>query len=232
MREQREQQGRHQRGDRHRGEHALAAELAQPEHQEERPREVVLLLDRERPEVLQQLGPPRLGDVRAVGDHLPPVARVRQRGEGVGAQRADRVGQEEQRVRDDDREQREQRGQEAAGAAQVERPQRDAACLARSLSSSEVMRYPLTTKNTSTPRNPPGAQPTSWPPIEIVVEHDDGQDRDRAQSVEAGQVPERRGACFVRGRGHGPSGVRSGRGVNSFFPPSTARNGRGISCRC
>ena len=110
-------------------EHALASELAQPEHQQERPREVVLLLDRERPEVLQELRPPGLGDVRAVGDDLPPVARVRQRRDRVGTQRADRVGQEQQRVRDDDREQRVERGQQAPRAAQVELPQRDAARL-------------------------------------------------------------------------------------------------------
>ena len=100
-----------------RPEHAPAAEPAEPEHQQERPRQVVLLLDRERPEMLQEFRPSGFDEVRAAGDDLPPVAGVRERGEHVGAQGADRVREEEQRVRDDDGEEYVQRGQEPPRAA-------------------------------------------------------------------------------------------------------------------
>ena len=74
--------------------------------------------------MLEELGSSRLGEVRPVGDHLPPVAGVRQRRHRIGPQRADRVGKEQQRVRHDTCEQYEERGKQAPSAPHVERSQR------------------------------------------------------------------------------------------------------------
>ena len=93
-RDDRHQHRRRERDAEHRAEHALAAELAQPEHQQRRPQQVELLFDRERPEVLQQRGPAGLRRVRLVRDDQPPVARVGERGERVrlAACRSSRAG--------------------------------------------------------------------------------------------------------------------------------------------
>ena len=150
--------------------------------------------------MLEQLRPTGLGDVRAVRDDLPPVARVGERGEGVRTQCPDRVGQEEQRVRDDDGEQGEQRRQQAPGAADVELAQRHTARLA-SLAQ-EQRRDEVAADDEEdldaeeAARRPPGFVPTD----QVVVEHDHGEHRDAAQAVEARQVPERCRARVGRGR--------------------------------
>ena len=82
--------------------------------------QVELLLDRERPQVAQQRRSALRRDVRLVLEDLPPVRRVAERGDDVAAERADLVGQEDDREQRDGREHEEQRGQQPAGPAQVE----------------------------------------------------------------------------------------------------------------
>ena len=72
--------------------------------------------------MLQELGATGFDEVGAARDDLPPVARVGQRRDDVAAQRTDRVGQEQKRVRDDDGEQHVQRGQQAPRASHIEAP--------------------------------------------------------------------------------------------------------------
>ena len=112
----------HQRGAGDRPEHqrteqpaGLAADLLDGEAEDDRPHDVELLLDRERPEVLERRRPAEGVEVRLLGEDQEPVGRVGERCDDVAAEAG-------QLVRDDHRgvdrhrgQHREQRGQEAAG---------------------------------------------------------------------------------------------------------------------
>ena len=95
-------------------------------------------------------------------------------------------------VRDDDREQREQRGQQAPGATQVEQSQRDPAGLPALGEEQRRDEVAADDEEHLDAEEPAGRPADLVPADEVVVEHDDGEHRDRAQAVEPGQVPQRR----------------------------------------
>ena len=134
---------------------------AEQEQEHERPHQVELLLDRQRPRVLQGRGRRELGEVRLVGEDGVPVVDVEQgrrsrrragrRGRSARWRRAaePRVDDEVERQRDHDEE---QRRQQAPGPPPPEGGQADAARSAPLLEQQGRDRKPDSTKNRSTPR--------------------------------------------------------------------------------
>ena len=105
-----------------------APALGQPEHGQgdERPEQVELLLDGQRPGVLQGRGGQELGEVRLVGEDEVPVGVVEERGDGVRPEgaRID-VGAAEPVVQGEHEQQDQDGGQEPLGPTGPERPQPD-----------------------------------------------------------------------------------------------------------
>ena len=85
------------------------------EHQ--RPHDVVLLLHRERPGVLQRRRGVALREVVRVAEHEDPVGRPEEGGDRVVAHGGDRVGREQLAQHDDRHHHDDQRGQQPSGAA-------------------------------------------------------------------------------------------------------------------
>ena len=137
---------------------APRAEPAHAEAQGERPQQVELLLDRERPQVLQQRRALERLEVGLLREDLVPVVDVEERGDRVAARPHGVAGQEDRRHERGDGDDQERGRQQAARAPEPElRTGRCVPVAARSVSSSDVIRKPLSTKKMSTPRNPPGA---------------------------------------------------------------------------
>jgi hypothetical protein len=143
--------------------------------QHERPDQVVLLLDRERPGVRQRPG-------AQVDEHVGPVGQVEQRGGDRDLRRQrHRVAQRRQHQRHGQRDHEQQRRQQPQRAAGPERPQVDppgAVELGEQQGGDEE----------------PADHEEDVDPGEAAVrggrgvEEDDGTDRERAQPVE-GRVP-------------------------------------------
>ena len=88
--------------------------------EDKRPKEVELLLDRERPQVLQQRGSAQLLEVRPVPDDLRPVRAVGQRGGDVTRSLRSSLGATRGRDEDDRGEHRDQGRKQAPRAPHVE----------------------------------------------------------------------------------------------------------------
>ena len=89
-------------------------------HQHERPYDVVLLLHRERPGVLQRRWRVTLREVVGVAEHEDPVGNPEERGDGVLAHCCDGPGREQLAQRDDRHRHHDQRGQQPSGPADPE----------------------------------------------------------------------------------------------------------------
>ena len=130
------------------------------EHQQQRPEQVELLFDRERPEVAEQLGCGRVEVVGRRGQEHPVAA------EGDRTEHLLRGCRPAGPPRGIGRGAADQQSTPSAGSSRRARrrqnaPECDACrCRSRSRSSSVVMRKPLTTKNRSTPMYPPMTAPT------------------------------------------------------------------------
>ncbi len=104
-----------------------APEPAQQHDEDQRPQQVELLLDGERPQVAQQQRTPELLEVRAVGRDEVPVGRVRQRRQDLRPQLGRLVAEEEHHDDAGRGQQQVERGQEPAGPAPVEAAHADGA---------------------------------------------------------------------------------------------------------
>ena len=147
-------------GDRHADPTPTAPPILQQHQEHQRPDEVELLLDRQRPRVLQRRGRGELGEIGLVGENQVPVVHVEQGGDGVapearkvdeavGARAAEEsVADEVQRKRQHDEE---QRRQQAPGPAPPEGDQVDSARADPLLQQEVATRKPDRTK-TGRPR--------------------------------------------------------------------------------
>ena len=113
------QQCRTYRAHEHDGQRAAPKEH-RPSDEQQRPQHVELLLDSQRPQVLQQKWPPDGLKVRFLPDDEVPVGHVPERRERVLAQSCDLAGQEHDGERECDHEQQVQRGEQPAGASHPE----------------------------------------------------------------------------------------------------------------
>ena len=96
-----------------------------PEQQQERPDDVELLLDRERPEVVERAFGFEAGEVGDVGEDLLPVVDVEDRRDDALAELVRLGGAEDRHPGDDDRQHHEEGRQQAAGAGEPEGGQLD-----------------------------------------------------------------------------------------------------------
>ena len=203
-------------GDRDAAEHADQQRLAalaphrQHQHQDERPEEVELLLDRERPHVLQQRRTARVLEVREVAEDEEPVLDVEQRGDDLAPQLVEHVGEEEDRVQRDHEEHGEERGQEPARAPVPEPLQADAVGLL------EVGQQQARDQVAADHEEHVDAEEPAGDPLLVGVVEQHRDDGERAQAVERGDVAESRGAWRVLGRD-------SVRGCHSGHHPIVAR---------
>ena len=119
--------GREHGEDECRDAHAAAAGPSHDQEGDGGPHQVELLLDRERPQVLEQRRPPDELEVGRVVEDVPPVVDVEDRRDRVGAHLGRRVAEEEGGRDGDHGEQQDERRQQAPRAAEVELREVDAA---------------------------------------------------------------------------------------------------------
>ena len=183
-----------------------ATEAPQPE-QEQRPDEVELLLDGQRPQVLEHRRSPRGLEVGLAVQDVPPVGGVDEGRDGVLAHTLRRIlgdGHRQQRRAD---QYKEERREESLGASLVEAPELDASGVAK-----------LTEEQRRDEKPGEGeedvdAEEAARQPVWVGVEEEHRRDRDRPHSVEPGHV--RPTACTGRlgrmcvqsSRSHEPSQV-------------------------
>ena len=189
----------------------------QRQQRDQREHQVELLLDGQRPQVLEQRRPADELEVRPVGGDLPPVRHVARGGEDVAAQLARLAGQHEPDA--GHRHQQEpERGQQPPGAPGVEVPEREPP---GPLDLVEDQRRDEEAGQDE--EDVDAEEPAAHPRCAEVVDHDAG-DGERADPVQAAQVghprerhhgrhpgrrarPDERGA--LDGDGHGsPGSVR------------------------
>jgi hypothetical protein len=150
----------------------------------ERPHEVELLLDRQRPQVQQWRRPAERLEVRLLADDQVPVRAVGERRKRVRTQPRDLVGKPEEGRDEHARKQREHGGQEAARTAQPEAHHVDAGAaipLGEEQCRDEVAR--------DHEEDFDAKEAAAQPPHPGVVQHHCA-DGERAQTVETGQARE------------------------------------------
>ena len=178
-----------------------ASGSAHGEGEDERPDEVPLLLDRQRPEVLQQRRAPQRLEVALAVDDVPPVGDVEQGGDGVAAQAVEGVGHAQYRPRAHRDQHHVQRGQKPSAPAQPELPAVDSAGSTPLLDHERRDEVAADDEEDVDPEEPSGD------PGELEVEQHHGGDGERPHAVESGPVPHRRSgrglASRSRGRGIG-----------------------------
>ncbi len=158
------------------------APTAHPDREDQRPQQVELLLDRERPQVLEQRRPSDGLEVGLLPEHEVPVRHVPEGGQRVAAQSGHLARQKDDRVGEGDDEQQVERRQEPAGAAQPERLQVDAA------PSSPLREQQRGDEVAADHEEDLDPEETAGDPGQISVVKEHGDDRERAQPVEAGPV--------------------------------------------
>ena len=181
-RDQRQQQGGDGQPRPHPGGQRRLAHELDPEQQDERPDDVELLLDRQRPEVVERAGRGEAGEVGDVAEDQLPVADVEGRGDDAVAELLRLGGAEDRHPGDDDDEHREQRRQQAPGAGEPEAAEPDVAA-ARQLREQDVGdQVAAEGEEDADPEQAAGR------PAEAEVEGDHGEDGDGAQPVQPGHV--------------------------------------------
>ena len=199
--------GDHGQAERRGGAHLGAPGERQQSQHGQRPEQVELLLDGERPQVHQEL---RRGgrEVVGAGADLEPVRGERERPEHLPLDADEQVALAEPGEQHGCRDAHQQRGQQPSCAARPEAGQVDAAAgdaLAHQQGGDEEAGDDEEHVDAEEPAGQPGR---------VEVEDEDRQDRQGAQPVEAGQPPGRRGwscrslpvadLCVAPGRGgHG-----------------------------
>ena len=155
----------------------------QQTRQEQRPRQVELFLDAERPRVLQRRGCGGLREVVAPSQDHPPVRDVEQRRQPVTAKRPQLLGGQQRAGPEcNDREHEQEGRQQPSGAATPERHQRDAPALLP-LGEQEARDQVAGQHEEGVDAQEPTAGPGH-----PSVERQHGQDGQPAQPVEGGHV--------------------------------------------
>jgi hypothetical protein len=176
-----------QRGDRacadDAGDRQVAA-LEQPQQaeQEDRPQQVELLLDRQRPQVLEHRWTLDEGEVRLLGEDQEPVRDVEEGRPDLPGQVRRILAVEDQHDHRDRRQQRVEGRQQTPGPAEPEALQRDLRRPAVLLGEQQGDQVPADDEEHLDPEEP-AVQPLH---VGVVEEH--GDDGHRAQAVEPGQV--------------------------------------------
>ncbi len=188
-------------------ERATSTEDRQPEHEEERPEDVELLLHGQRPEMLEQRRPRRILEVRVLADDQEPVRDVGPGRQRIGAETGHVVGQDDDRERDHGHDQRADRREEPPGPAPPEVSDVESACpgvLAQQEARDQVA---------ADHEEQVDAEESARQQVRIQVVGEHGDDRERTQSIEPGQVGQRPRRTGLRRRGGGRDRRRSGWGL-------------------
>ena len=175
-----------------------APEQLHPGGEDERPEEVELLLDRERPEVAEERGPLEALEVGLVGEDEVPVGEVGERGDRVAAQLVDPVRLDDRgddhRHRDEDADRR----QQPPRPPHPEAPQPHVAAAA------ELAQQQRGDQVAADHEEDVDAEEAARQPADAGVVEEDGEDRQRPQRVDPGEV----GEAAVLWPAHTPSPVR------------------------
>ena len=210
------EQHRHQdrRGDRP-GEReprgAAASEPPQAGHQQQRPEQVELLLDRERPQVLEQRRPLEAGEVRAVGQDLRPIPDVCERREGVGAYPRRLVRHEGDRHHQADGDHEERRRQQAARPPHPEPAQIDAAGRV------ELAQEQRRDQEPAEDQEQVDAEEAAGKPRHAAVVQQHAGHGERAQAVERRHVRQRGRSGIAKGLHGGDRSMQVRRRGRSFW---------------
>ena len=204
--------------------HAQRPAPPQQEAHDERPDQVELLLDRERPHVPQRRRLRELVEVRLPREDEPPVRDVAERGERVGPDAVELTGRREHAgVHHDADHHQEQRGEQPPGAAHPERLQVDASP-PRPLGDEQRGDEEAAQHEERVDAEEPADRPRL---TGVVEEH--GRDREGPDAVERGLVAEapRRSGPTPRGR-RSPA-RRNSRRVDAAGSADDPSDGRGAS---
>ena len=153
---------------------------------DERPQQVELLLHRQRPHVLEQRRTADVLEIREMVEDQVPVLHVRERGDHLTAELVDRVGEEQQRVQRHRGQHREQRGEQAAGAAEPESAEIDVAVLAPVGEEQGRDQVAADHEEHVDAEEPPGD------PVLVAVVQQDRDHRERAEAVKGRDIAETR----------------------------------------
>ncbi len=152
-----------------------------PEDHQERPDDVELLLDRQRPEMVERAGRLEGREVRDVVEDQPPVVDVCRGGRRRPPEVGRLVRPEDRRPGDDDDQHQKQRRQQAPRPRQPERLQPDAAAL-------DLAEQDVGDQVAAEREEDADAEQAAGSPPEAEVVGDDAENRNRPQPVEAGHV--------------------------------------------
>ncbi len=193
----------------------VGADPGEQEQQHRRPHQVELLLDPERPGVLQGGGRAELGEVRLVGEDELPVGHVEEGGQGVAPQGRQVDGGAgggsaqpavEHHEEADGDEQDDQRGQEAPGPASPEGPQPDP------VGSQPFLQEQRRDEEARQDEEDVHAEEAARGPSEAEVVRDHTPHGQRPQTVERREVAAGDGGGDLRRvRGRGRDSARHGR---------------------
>ena len=179
---------------------AMPAPTREEEREDERPQEIELLLDRERPDVPQHRRPADRDEVRDLVEDQVPVLDVEDRGDRLAPKLRDRVGEEEQGVEGDHPHHQEEGRQEPPRTAEVEPPEPDVVVLA------PVAEEQAGDQVAADHEEDVNAEEAAGHPLHVAVIEEHGNDRERPQPIERGYVPDSRqarGDDAVRRNGSG-----------------------------
>jgi hypothetical protein len=154
---------------------------AQAAHQQEGPGDVELLLDRERPEVVERRGRREAGEVGDVVEDQPPVVEVAGGAQRGGAEVGRLVRADQRHPGHHHGEHQEEAGEQAAGAGSPERLQPDPAFV-------HLVEQDVGDQVAAEGEEHTHAEQPAFGPAEFEVVEDHADHRDRAQPVEARHV--------------------------------------------
>jgi hypothetical protein len=157
------------------------ADEARPDQQQERPEDVELLLDRQRPQVVEGARRGELGEVRDVVEDQPPVVDVGDGAQELGSEIGRLVGPDDRDPGHHDDEHHEQRRQQPPRPRQPERLQPDAAL--RDLAEQDVGDQVAAQREEDAHTEQAAGRPTE---VEVIGDH--AEYGDRTQAVEARHV--------------------------------------------
>ncbi len=181
---------------------------------QERPEQVELLLDGERPEMAQRRGRAELGEVRDVVEDEPPVAEVEDARRQIAAEGAQLAAIEQRGPSHRDEQHYEEGREQSTGAADPELSQGDPA-VPSVLGDQEVGDQVARQHEEDL-----HAEQTARRPPEVEVEDDDRQDGDGPDAIQTGKVGT---GPLDRPRHGGPGGGLSVAAPSpADYPPATA----------
>ena len=199
-----------------------AGRAAHGEREHERPDQVPLLLDGERPEVLEDGGPAEGVEVALPVDDVPPVGDVEEGGDDVAAEAVEGVGHEQHGPRGDDEEHEVQRRQQAPPPPQPELAPVDAA------GAFPLLGHERRDQVAAHDEEDVHAEEAARDPGEPEVEEHHGRHGDGADAVQGRAVPHRRSRIATAG-GLGHRSFDRGHRTRGSVGPPAPQSGAGPS---